>query len=260
MAVFLTIPTTAGNYASAPNNAAYDVTDVDVRVALTFDWDDAGTQYFFSTHDATGDGAGFAFGIEPDEQLRFYWAETGVSSGEYVSSNANMRTVSGLSNGDLLALRLTVDADNDSSDADVSFYYKSTAASTVYADCLANTGWTQLGTTQNAGYALTINATPASLKIGALNASGGNADGNYYAAVLLDGIEGTAVFAEDFTAEAVGATTITEDSANAATVTINQAGSPQASISTDDPTYGSITTTVYDYALADLAVSDTPGE
>jgi len=248
---YLTIPVTAGNYASALDIAAYAITDVDARIALSYDWDDADYDYFLSNHDGAGDGAGFAVGIESDEQLRFYWAETGVTPGEYVSANANIKVVA--SSGDIIALRYVVDADNGASDADVIFYWKATTPETAYADCLASTGWTQLGDTRNAGYALTINDSTATLKVGALNASSGNAAGNYYAAVLMDSIDGTPVFAADFTAQAEGTTSFTENSANGATVTINQTGDPQAEITSD------AAETVLYYASG-LGFSSAPGD
>lgn len=220
---YLSLPGESGDYASTPNAAALDITgDLDLRAAVALDdWTSVHSMLF----DKKGSSAGFRFWVQPDGKLKLEWHD-GATLQDHASTTAVPAT-----DGELLLVRTTLDVDNGASAYEVKFYTKSSTPATASADLVDNADWAQLGTTITGAATTSIAVNTADLELGA--DVGGTQNlwpGKYYAAAVLDGIDGTVAFDADFTEQLVGATSFTEDSSNAATVTINQSGDPQAEI------------------------------
>ena len=231
MASVLSLPGSNDNHVSTPDSPAVSVTgDIEFR----FDFAKAS----YAT-DATmlskrqGFGSEEAYSIRVDGATpKLWWSE----DGSVVLDKSSTADFSGMSAYDRIHMAIRFDVDNESSDADLDFYWRNVV--TAAANALdSNANWTKLGATVNNGAVTSIFDGDRSLVIGGLRDTGagyGPYDGNIYRVIVYDGIGGTVVYDPDFTAEAPGTTSFSESSVNAATVTINQSGDPQAEI-VEDP-------------------------
>ncbi len=211
---------TGGNYASASDSAALDITgDIDVRVDLAADnWASGGAQYFLSKWQITGTGSNaYIIGTTATGYLEFSWSTNGTTN-----TTQSLSTVvipyAALNRG---WLRATLDVDNGAGGYDVKFYTSPDGAT-----------WTQLGATVTGVGVTSIAVATSNIAISGFN-SGGNGPfkGRVYRAQIYNGIGGTLVFDANFATCPKLASTFIESSSNAAVVTINTSGATGARVS-----------------------------
>ena len=222
MASVLSLPGTTGNDATVPDSPATSVTgDIDVRFDLAATVYAAPSTQYLVNKGTGGVGHSWFWWITTDGKLQSAWiigAATkfsGVSTTDLTTIVGNRGRVQG---------RVTRIAASGL----VSFYYKATGDASSHSDWIAD------GTSNPDSGNLDDTATKVS--VGAIDNDNTNMFvGNFYRAIIIDGIAGagTVVFDPVFTAEAPGTTSFTESSTQGATVTINQSGSPQAEIVAD---------------------------
>ena len=177
----------AGAVITTPDRAPLDIAgDLDIRADVALDdWNDdgarlvsKGTAYELSLNGTTGG-------------LRFAWTRRNGSA-----SLVNSTLPLPVADGARIQVRVTFDGVTPPPRLSaVTFWYR-TATS---AELSSNSGWTQLGTvvTANQTGQLATNAT--ALALGATpDGATGNWAGEYHAALVLSGIEGTAVASPDF--------------------------------------------------------------
>lgn len=204
-------PGVAGNYLSSPDHANWDITgDIDVRVvARLTDWTPSGANYdFFAKWDGTQQA--YIFLLLSGGALTFAWNDPSTN---YFQADSTANPT--VSDGDILAIRVTVDTNNGASGSDVKFYTKATTEATAVADAESNTGWTQLGSTVVKSTTAGIRNTTAGVEIGSQNAGVNNLlIGRVYATCVKSGIDGT------------NAGTVNCSVIGPATVTFNDSGGP----------------------------------
>ena len=188
------LPGVNGNYFSSPSAAANQITsDIDVRACVALDAPSGTYQMLISKWDGTSDTYRF-FKTDADA-ITFAWVDSG-GTGRALSSTATISFVSGVAQW----VRVTLDVDNGSSNADA-YFYTSTDGTT----------WTQLGALVQFGSTTTIKANTAALNVGAdLTGIGNKLIGKVFRAQIYNGINGT--LAVDF-----NASDWSETSTNAAT-------------------------------------------
>jgi len=214
----LRLPGAASNNATIPDSAALDITgDIDIRVLVEVpDWTAAGGDLKPITKwQSSGNQKSWSFYIDNSfGQPRFYWTEDGsTGKDEQASTGA---AAEGLSDGDKVWLRVTLEVDVGGTDAEVKFY-KGGSADTP--------SWTQWGATQTVGATTSIFSGSGNLVFGDTDTSFQPCEITLYRAIIYADLTETDKRLDvDFTAEATGTTSFTEDSSNAATVTVNQSG------------------------------------
>ena len=189
----------AGDYASAPKIAAYDLTtelEIVAHIACD-DYTHTGTQTVVGNWQRA---YGLAIAMSGKPVLLLY--NTSHGWGGKTSSTALATT-----NGDAVWLKATYDG----AAGQVKFYTAPDGAS-----------WSQLGSTQTGAPSAVYTGVSHlyGMTVGSQNSAGNPFKGKIYRAIVRDSIGGTAVFDADFTGETPGASSFTEDSSNAATVTL----------------------------------------
>lgn len=205
--VALDLPGDSGDYSSTPDHADLDITgDIDVRFDATLaNWvqaeypETAQTDYPYTEligKDATGDQSWALY--TRLGRLRFQW-RTGAGGTGTVTSAVLPLTASGR-----LAVRVTMDVDNGSSQHVITFYT---------SDSISGT-WTQLGDATTGSGTTDIRAGTAALRIGDIESAASAwhhpAIGQVHAAQVRSGIGGTIVANPDFTAQSDGATSFAD--------------------------------------------------
>lgn len=205
--VALDLPGDLGDYSTTPDHADLDITgDIDIRFDATLaNWAQAEypetgqTDYPYTEligKDATSDQSWALY--TRLGRLRFQWRTSGGGTGT-VTSAALPLTTSGR-----LAVRVTMDVDNGSSQHVVTFYT---------SDSISGT-WTQLGDATTGSGTTTIRAGTAALRIGDIASTESAwhhpAIGQVHAAQVRSGIGGTIVANPDFTAQSDGATSFAD--------------------------------------------------
>lgn len=224
---YLSCPGSNTNYASVPDAAALDITgDIDMRgvVALT-DWTPAGFSHILGKFTAAGNQKSYDFILKNGSGgiLEITWSENGSAE-----KSADSTAAPTIANGEILAVRATLDVDNGAAGRDIKFYTKTTTPQTALADVRSNTGWTQLGATVTQATATSIFAGTAILTVGAEVGSSPVLTGKAYAICIQSGIAGTEALVIDFTNLVEGTTSFT--AVTGQTVTINQSGGTPAQI------------------------------
>ena len=217
---YLYLPGVAGNYASAPDSAALDITgDIDLRAAVNMDDWTPSASVAPLIHKDNATTRSYGLSVLSSGALRFLWSVDGSATLNHASDAL------GQTDGTLLIVRVTMDVDDGAGNRVTKFFKKSTTEATANADMLLNTGWTQVGSTITTAGTTSIFSSDQPLALGMFSsgASAGSLwSGKYYAASVHNGIDGTPVFNANFTTKTVGANSFTESSANAATVSINR--------------------------------------
>jgi hypothetical protein len=214
-AEYLSLPGTAGNYASTPDAAPLDITgDIDIRLRVNCtDWSPA-TAFDF-VDKLTNDTTQFSYMLRLNTSgtLQLYWSADGVTPLSATSSVA-----AGPPDGTTKWVRATLDVDNGAAGRDVKFYLSDDGAA-----------WTQLGTTQTSAGVTSIFAGTAALHLGG-DRSGvsGMLSGRVYYSEIRNGIDGTVVAKFDPREGVVAATSFTSGSGEVWTV--NQSGTPAAEL------------------------------
>lgn len=212
------LPGLSGNYASIPDSVATSITgDIDIRAAVAMnDWTPSAAQTFLAKRGAAGQ-VSYHFLLQAAGTIRMEFSTDGTAV-----LNATSTVAPTVSDGALLLVRATIDVDDGAGNRVTKFYTKTSTAVDAPVDTLADTGWTQLGTTVTTAGAISIFNSTAGIEIGSRTSGTGDLGvGKYYAAVVKSGIDGTTVFNANFVARGVGSNTFTESSSEAATVTIS---------------------------------------
>ena len=218
--VHLDLPGSINNIADSVGAASLDVsTDLDVICYLAADdWTPGGDLRWFARW---GGGDVWNCAIRSSGLLLVQTKE-GAANKSWISSAAT-----GFANGTGHWLRITVDIDNGSGDADATFYTSDDPSDTA----LGSISWSQLGNVIGLGSTTTINTDAGSvITVGGKVNGADPLAGKYYRAVLRDGIGGTILWDANFQNETAGTTSFTEDGANGHTVVVRQSGDPQAEI------------------------------
>ncbi len=223
---YLYLPGVAGNYASAPDSAALDITgDLDLRVKVALDdWTPAtGTQFISKWTGAAN--LSYVFIINPSGSLTLAWTTGGSSA---TQTNITSTSTVGFTDGATKWVRVTLDADNGASGNTVTFLTSDDG-----------TTWTQLGAAVTTAGVTSIYSGTSTLAIGAYNDGSNPVRGKFFRAQVLNGIGGTVAFDANFETGITTnlPTTFIESSANAATVTINYSGTGYRSAGVIASTY-----------------------
>jgi hypothetical protein len=202
-----------GNYASAPDSAALDITgDIDIKVKATLtDWTPSANQSLVSKYVTSGNQISYFLGVSTAGALRFIYNSTGSAANNNLVVSSN----TGFTDGDTKWVRVTLDVDNGSSQRAIKFYTSDDG-----------TVWTQLGTTTVQAGTTSIFAGTASLEVGTVDAGQGPLSGKVSRVIIQDAFDTVdnttnVVFDADFSTQTADALAFTESSTNAATVTIN---------------------------------------
>jgi hypothetical protein len=185
-----------------PHDAAYNVTDVDIRVLLKLDdWTPAsvarGIVEKRISNDVTTDLA-WEVAIRTDGTLQFVYVD---SVGPTVTSMVSTAAV-GATDGTAKWLRFVFDANNGASGRDAKFYTSDDGSS-----------WTQLGSTVTvAGVgSITTNTSPFSFGVAGVSKDAFGIGGYFQRAILLDGIDGTEILDIDFTGQTADVASFEEE-------------------------------------------------
>ena len=223
---YVYLPGVAGNYTSAPDSAALDITgDVEIvcRVALD-DWTPATAQAFVGKW-TTG-----------TNQRSYNLQITGTSFTLMASSD-------GLNNGASEQCAVTFSAPVDGN----TYWIKATRAvgsglcSFFYAPDQATepTSWTSVGT-NTMTYTGSIFSGSGIIEVGSVGQGASfPLAGRIYRGIVRDGIGGTTVFDANFTTGITSGSqaTFTESSSNAATVTINRGTAGRKAVAVTRPVW-----------------------
>lgn len=225
----LVLPGLADNHASAPDEAALDITgDIDIRFAGTVDNLSKAAQQTMVSKWAVGQNS-FILNVHSDQRLRLAW---GNAAGAVFAQYATVNITAVATNNSLLLARATLDVDNGASGYEVKFYTKQSSLANAHSDLLSDEGWGQLGTTAVGGAPTNIKATTTVVSVGSIRESTqAPLAGKALAAVIKDGIgaAGTTVLDVDFSDGVPNAPTLLAKTGQ--TVTINKT----AITTTNDP-------------------------
>lgn len=173
----------SGNYASAPDDAALDITgDLDIRceVALA-DWTPAATTGLVSKFGSAGTRS-YQLYISSAGNVGLRWSTDGTT---IITQDSTAAT--GITDGVRRWVRAALDVDDGG--VYKVYFYTSTDGVT----------WTQLGTTRTGGSTTSIFASTSILAVGSdSNGTGNLATGTFYRAQVRSGIAGTIVANPDF--------------------------------------------------------------
>lgn len=176
----------ASTHLSAVYLASYQVTgDLDVQIrASVDDLTPSGTKVLVAQW--TSANQNWQFQILTGSTLQFLYSTTGSNS------TAKTSTVSlsdaGLTDGQLIWLRVTHDVDNGAAGHDIKFWYSTTLTANP-----ALITWSQLGSTVTTATAITRFASTSPLRIGMQDNGDLRLAANVYRARVLNGIAGTVV-------------------------------------------------------------------
>lgn len=181
----LRLPGSVGAYASTPDTAALDIVgDLDLRTMLALaDWTPGAQSGLVSKWNTVGNQRSYLLTLMPTGVLRFNWSVDGTASLQAESTAAIP-----LSSG-VLAVRATIDVNNDAAGRTVTFY--TAAASPTGLDLGP---WVQLGAPVITAGVTSIFAGTAPLEVGTWSVgTAGPLTGNVYSAQVRSGIGGTVV-------------------------------------------------------------------
>lgn len=191
----LGLPGTSGNYATAPDDASFAITDVDFRVYMSMnDWTPSSNVNPAGQWNGTGNQRGWQIDIDTIGRFSFIWSTDGTYNPGVTYLAQQVSTANSFTNSASKGLRFLFDVDNGASGRAFSVYHRDDD------DIESSSGWTQLGSTNTTAGATTIHNSTASLDLGACN-NGGHLAGTIHKAVLLDGINGAAVANPNFTSD-----------------------------------------------------------
>lgn len=254
---YVSFPSVSGNYSSAPDIAAYQLTgNMAMAVRIT---QPTATGGYLLSRSAVAPNRGYAFQYaQASDKLQMVWSADGTT---VLTTTSTVTVTSAVSNWATVPTWVGCTwLANDGAGNNVTKYYTSSDG----------VSWTQLGATvTTAGASSNLAGTVPSLFIFGTPGIGSYPQVNGYAARLFNtnDLTVTPIFNADFTAKAFGSNTFTESSSNAATVTINgtlaQAGDGRALInSSTGGTQSTLTSSVQqsiDYAtIQDSKVDVSP--
>ncbi len=201
MAQYLSNLTNADK-ATTPDAAALDITgDLDARWDVALDDYTPSTGFHFGRYTTAGNARIWRVGQVSDGDIRMTY---GLTDGTNVRMNHESQSVVPVNNGVRFQFRVVADIDDGSSNTDTLFYTRANTS----LDLEVDTGWVQLGATQQTAVVHTWNANASEVHVAAST----TLLGRYYRMLSLDGQTGDIVCdfnAEDFEVGAVsGATAV----------------------------------------------------
>jgi hypothetical protein len=211
-----------GNLLIVPDEAALGITgDVDIRVQMALDdWTPTAESVLVSKWGISGTRS-FYMSVLTSGVLRIVWSTDGATNAGVKDSTV----ATGIADGTVKWVRVTLDVDNGASGNDVKFFTSDDGAT-----------WTQLGATVTTSGATSIFSGSAVLGIGAQSNATVSAAGKFYRAQVLNGIGGTTVLDVDTSAIASGAAT-TFTALTGQTVTISRSTSGRKSVAVVSPVW-----------------------
>lgn len=217
---YLYLPGIAANYASAPDEAALDITDdIDIRAEIApTDWTPGAISVIAAKWESSGQGS-WIFRLTTGGLLNVVLSSDGSS----FTVNASSTAAVGVADGVVKHVRIT--AEIAAGAVTVTFYTSDDGSS-----------WSQLGDTV-AGIITAIFVSTASVEIGTQQAGTVSPlASRVYSAQVYDGIDGTKVLDIDFTdVAAYNATRTSLTAVTGQTVTINRSTSGRKSSVVDRP-------------------------
>jgi hypothetical protein len=196
----------SGDYASSPDNAALDITgDIDLRADVTKnDWQEF--SYLIAKFGSVGNRS-YAMRVETSGLISILWSVDG--SGFLSMSSTVAPTVS---DGQRLAVRVTLDVNNGAAGRTATFYTAATLAGP----------WAQLGSPVTVAGTTSIFSSGQILEVGSnTSGTGGLWAGSVHAVEVRSGINGTAVANPDFAAQDNGDTSFVDSAGRTWTVNGN---------------------------------------
>jgi hypothetical protein len=241
---YVYLPGVAGNFMSVPDENALDITgDIDIRVRVALDdWTPSAVQTLVAKYSAAS--LGYLLDVNTNGTLRLLTSSDGTN----VSINSSSTVATGITDGTVKWVRVTLDVDNGASGRDVRFFLSDDG-----------TTWTQLGSTVTTAGTTSIFANDRAVHVGTRSDGTSNpAAGKFYRAQVLNGIGGTTVLDIDTSVISSGsATSFTALTGQTVTVARSTSGgksvavvSPVWLLGTDDYME------VADNALLDFAAGD----
>lgn len=200
----LSLPGSAGEYASTPNASWNQITgDLDLRLKVAMNtWVPASSQAFISKWGNAGVRS-YEFGMLSNGRPYLVLSQDGTTA---IESDGSVGT--GFTAGSTNWIRATFSA----STTTVIFYTSSDGVT-----------WSQLGVSRITT-ATSIFAGAGEVEVGNRQGTGFALSGNVYTVQILNGIGGSVVFNADFTAPSAYTKSFTESSTNASTVTVIAGG------------------------------------
>ena len=174
--------------ATTPDAAALDITgDLDARWDVALDDYTPASNFIFGRYTTAGNARIWRPGQVSSGKMKFVY---GLTDGTNVRMTHESSVALSINDGVRLQFRTVSDIDDGSSNTDTLFYTRTNLS----LDLEIDTGWVQLGTTQQTAGVHTWNTNAAELLVG-----GTPLTGKYYRALYLDGQNGVVV--ADFNAE-----------------------------------------------------------
>lgn len=204
----LSLPGTTGNYASAPDSSALDITgDIDLRVKVSLtDWTPSTAQTIMAKYVEGGNQRSYSFGVSTTGTLSLVWTADGAS---VIAKESTV--VTGITDGTTKWVRVTLDVNNGASGNNVEFYTSDDGIT-----------WTKLGATVTTSGITSLFSGTASLEFGSINnGTKSNSSPTIYRAQIRNGIDGTVAFDANFESVPADSLRMTESSTNAAIVTLS---------------------------------------
>lgn len=195
----LYLSSTAGSYASTPDNAVLDITgDFDLRADVAAaDWTPAGNATLIGKWVNAGNQLSYALLIHSTGVLQVFWTTTGAPGSAVSAASTAFIPVA---NGARLAVRASVDVNNGAGGNTTTFYTAPTIAGP----------WTQLGNpVTNVGVSSVFSGS-APLEVGSFdNGTTATFTGSIYAAEVYNSV-GTVVANPNFAAQPSGTTSFVD--------------------------------------------------
>ena len=222
---YVYLPGVAGNYLSAPDEAALDIVgDLDLRVRVALDdWTPAAAQDLITKWRVNAAGNSWYMSVKTDGKLLFSWNEAGGTNRSATSSVAT-----GITDGTAKWVRVTLDVDNGGGTPQYEVKFWLSNDNVTYA---------QLGTTVTGTTGVTtVFSGDSALFIGTERGDVQNAAGKVYRAVVKNGIDGTTVLDIDTSLAPTGSAT-TFPARTGQTVTVARATSGRKSVCVAHPVW-----------------------
>ncbi len=209
------LPGTASNVLTSPTATDLDLTDdAEWRFDVALDTYTPASDKRIFARDAGSPNRGWGMAILTDGKLLLFTEDGSGGFGDtFVTS-----VVPSLTDGRRYQFQVTLDATTPTT---VKWFFRE-----AVVDLASDEEWVQIGGNISGPGAQTWKAITAEVQIGADGGGNQRAVGDYYRAILYDGIGGTILFDADLEDAASPFATFTERSSNAATVTINRSDPP----------------------------------
>lgn len=227
---YIYLPGLASNLLSVPDDAAYAVTDLDIRLRVALDdWTPAANSTLMSQAATSSDFA-YDFRVLTTGFLNLRFTSDGTT---IVSKSSTAAT--GFTDGQAYWVRCVLDVDNGASGYDVKFYWAADSADEP-------TSWTQLGTTVTTATATSLFNSTQVVRVGQVSTTGQPLAAAIYRAIVKSGIDGTSLLDIDTSVITSGSATsftaaVAPATGGASTVTIGRATTGRKTVAVVSPVH-----------------------